>query len=247
MIAEPIIGHRGAARLAPENTLASIRVAAESGVRWIEVDTTLLGDGTAVLSHDSDLKRCTNRRGRLAKLGVADLAHIDAGFRFRPHFSGEPMPTLADALELIQLLGLGLNLEIKAFRIPPARVAAVIKAALDQHWQDHSRLLISSFEFEVLQRYRQLDRQAQLGVLFDRIPTGWQRYLQAVDASSLHCNWKYLVPNQAQAIKEAGYDLYCYTCNKVSKAEQLFRCGVDGIFTDCPHLFDERLNRRTEP
>ena len=54
-----IIGHRGAAALAPENTLAGIRKAKEHGLNWVEFDVTLLGDGTPVLSHDNHLERCT--------------------------------------------------------------------------------------------------------------------------------------------------------------------------------------------
>ena len=65
MAMSKVIGHRGLAGEAPENTLAAIRQAAQHGLKWIEVDVTLLGDGTAVLFHDRRLNRTSNHTGRL--------------------------------------------------------------------------------------------------------------------------------------------------------------------------------------
>ena len=73
-----LIGHRGLAATAPENTLAGIRQAADQGLEWIEVDATLLGDGTCVLFHDRTLTRTTNRQGRLRSLTLTELSQIDA-------------------------------------------------------------------------------------------------------------------------------------------------------------------------
>ena len=77
-----LIGHRGAAALAPENTLASIRAAAEAGVQWIEFDAKLAGDGVPVLMHDETLDRTTTGSGPVAALGSRDLAALDAGAWF---------------------------------------------------------------------------------------------------------------------------------------------------------------------
>jgi len=238
MIADRIIGHRGVASLAAENTLSSIRQAASLGLSWIELDTTLLGDNTAVLSHDNSLERCTDSSGALRQISADQLATINASARFSDH-PAEPLPTLAEALQLIQQLGLNLNLEIKGFDLPAETVAAVVLEDLEQHWDNHSALLISSFEFEVLQALRQLDPCPLIGVLFEQIPDDWQRYLEAVDAASLHCDWQHLSFSQAQAIKQAGYDLYCYTCNDPEQARHLFNMGVDGIFSDCPQAMLE--------
>ena len=109
MIASRIIGHRGAAQLAPENTLSGIKKAAECGVEWVELDTTLLGDDTAVLFHDDQLERCTNLIGPLSSINAGSLELVDAVSWFSSDWPLEPMPLLSDALLLCQELGLGLK------------------------------------------------------------------------------------------------------------------------------------------
>ena len=106
----------GLASLAPENTLASIKKAAELGVSWIELDVTLLGDGSAVMFHDHRLNRTTNGRGHLKRHSMETVSRLDAGSWFSEEFLGEKVPSLADTLNLVQSLGLGLNLELKPNR-----------------------------------------------------------------------------------------------------------------------------------
>ena len=71
-----IVAHRGASRIAPENTLSAFRVAAQQGARWLEFDVSLLGDNTPVLHHDATLDRCTDSAGPLDRLTASDLAAI---------------------------------------------------------------------------------------------------------------------------------------------------------------------------
>jgi len=111
-----IVAHRGASRIAPENTLAAFRLASRLGAHWLEFDVSLLGDATPVLHHDATLERCTDATGPLDRLAVADLAGIDAGGWFGVQFAGEPLATLAPALDLITgfapemlLISLGLD------------------------------------------------------------------------------------------------------------------------------------------
>lgn len=74
-----IIGHRGLAGNAPENTLAGINLAAEQGIKWVEVDVTLLDNGAIVLFHDRRLNRTTNKKGRLQSLIYSELKTIGCG------------------------------------------------------------------------------------------------------------------------------------------------------------------------
>ncbi|MFW1676857.1 glycerophosphodiester phosphodiesterase family protein [Pontibacter sp. JAM-7] len=237
MIAAPVIGHRGAASLAPENTLAGIRKAAATGVTWVELDATLLGDHTAVLSHDDSLERCSNRHGQLSSLSSLDLGSIDVGSWFHLDWQQETLPRLADALLQCQSLGLGLNLEIKPFQWPAQTIAEVLHETISVYWQDKSRLIISCFDLEVLAAYRALDKHIQLGLLFDDIPPLWQLQAQNLNAVSIHCNWQLLMEKEARQIKQAGYDLYCFTCNSPADAARLYSWGVDGVFTDTPQDF----------
>src|SRR5207245_7977846 len=85
----PVIGHRGAAARAPENTLAGLRCAKELGCAWVEFDVRLTGDGALVLCHDSRLDRTTTGRGRVAAQPLAAIRGCDAGSWFHPDFAGE--------------------------------------------------------------------------------------------------------------------------------------------------------------
>ena len=109
-----VIGHRGCAALAPENTLAGIRHAAALGVRWVEFDVRLCADGGLVLMHDDTLDRTTSGRGRVRDGDSSDMRRLDAGGWFSADFAGEPVPDLEDAMALLGALDMGANIEIKA-------------------------------------------------------------------------------------------------------------------------------------
>lgn len=226
-----LIGHRGLAGQAPENTLASIRLAAEQGVKWVEVDVTLLGDGTAVLFHDRRLNRTTDKAGRLSSLNRAALAEVDAGRWFSDQFSGERIPQLGEALKLIKTLGLGLNLELKTNGCSASRlVDTVVKTIADVEFPGE-RLLISSFNYRALVNLSSRS-DVQIGCLFERLPVNWQKRALRVGAVSIHLNGKKMSKNQVAQVKSAGYELYCYTVNSAAVSSRLINCGVDGVFSD---------------
>lgn len=245
MIAAPVIGHRGAAHLAPENTLSGIQLAAECGVQWVELDVTLLGDGTPVLCHDSHLDRFSNHQSPLEQLSETDLMGLDVGAWFDPQWINEPMPRLSDALLLCQQLGLGLNLEIKPFDIETDIIVRTIHEEVSVYWQTKEQLIISSYDHELLTHYREYDLFAQLGLLFDDIPEFWKLKATALQASSIHCDCHLITEEEVKEIITSGYDLYCYTCNDIQMAERLFAWGVDGIFTDNPILMNQFLQPKS--
>jgi len=95
-----ILGHRGAPREAPENTLSSLRRALELGLDGIEYDVHACQSGEALLIHDETLERTTNLTGPVAQQTLSALAQADAGAWFSRRFVGEPLPLLEEALEL---------------------------------------------------------------------------------------------------------------------------------------------------
>src|SRR5262245_35511267 len=107
-----IVGHRGGGTLAPENTLAGIRTAAQMGCGGVEFDVMLSADGVPVLIHDETLERTTNGHGSVATTAYASLASLDAGAWFDPRFRGERVPTLDQAGKLCVELGLWANIEV---------------------------------------------------------------------------------------------------------------------------------------
>ncbi|MGC1818128.1 MAG: glycerophosphodiester phosphodiesterase family protein, partial [Casimicrobiaceae bacterium] len=90
-----LVAHRGAGKLAPENTLAALRVGHAHGYRMAEFDVKLSADGVAFLLHDGTLDRTTNGKGRADALTWRELAQLDAGSWHSPVYAGETLPTLA--------------------------------------------------------------------------------------------------------------------------------------------------------
>ena len=85
------IAHRGAGKLAPENTLAAFRLGASHGYRAFECDVKLSADGVPFLLHDTTLERTTSGQGTASQLTWGELSRLDAG--------GWPMKV--EALEML--------------------------------------------------------------------------------------------------------------------------------------------------
>jgi len=83
LLAHPVIGHRGAAGLAPENTIEGFRTGLDAGAEALEFDVHLSRDGKAVVIHDPTLDRTTDRTGTVSELTLDEIQQADAGFRFQ--------------------------------------------------------------------------------------------------------------------------------------------------------------------
>ncbi|TFH87981.1 glycerophosphoryl diester phosphodiesterase [Billgrantia azerbaijanica] len=239
-----LIAHRGLSAHAPENTLAAVRAAHRAGCAWVELDVQLLGDGTPVIWHDANVRRCSDGQAPLADLDLPAARHLDAGAWFADAFAGERMATLFEMLELIDALGMGLNLELKVHRrrSAPALVDDALPLLLDA--LPPERLIVSSFNDAALAHARRFagpDRLA-LGVLFEGVSRDWQARCEAVDAFSVHANWKRLSPRAARAVRDAGYRLLGYTVNDPAAFAPQWTWGVQSAITDDPALFDGRLS-----
>ncbi|WP_458525027.1 glycerophosphoryl diester phosphodiesterase [Onishia taeanensis] len=235
-----LIGHRGLSAAAPENTLAAVRAAHDAGIDWVELDVQLLADGTPVIWHDATLKRCSNGRGRLARLTLAEARHLDVGGWFSPAFAGERMATLTEMLTLIDSLGMGLNLELKLARgrDPVALAEATVPQAMAA--LPAERLLVSSFSGPTLAAARAVEpdpARLRLGRLYDRVPHGWETQARRLHAFSVHGDWTRLTRARAQAIKAAGYRLICYTANAPEAFAPCWQWGVDAAISDDPRRF----------
>jgi glycerophosphoryl diester phosphodiesterase len=144
-----VIGHRGAATHAPENTLAGLRKAAELGAPWVEFDVRLTADKVAILHHDDTLKRTAGRNAAAATLDYAEIAELDAGAWFGNAFHGERVPTLSDSIALLGELGLGANIEIKPAPGHEAETARIALELVKKEWPSNLPApLISSFKVE---------------------------------------------------------------------------------------------------
>ena len=230
-----VIGHRGAAAVAPENTLVGIRAAAGAGAAWVEFDVRITADGVCVLLHDDTLKRTAGDRRKIAAVTHAEIADLDAGGWFAAQFAGERLPTLGQALEEIARLGLGANVEIKPDPKRAAQVAeSVIGALRDRPPDARLPVLVSSLDERMLEAVRRLDPDLPLGLLLRRRRRNWRNLADRLDCVTIHCRQSWLGQRDIDRFRHAGFGVAAFTVNEPAQAISLIRMGVSAVFTDCP-------------
>ncbi len=230
-----IIGHRGAAENAPENTLESFRAAAAEGAQWVEFDAKLTADNAIVILHDDDLDRTTSGKGPARLKTLAELQALDAGAWFKPVFAGARIPTLAETVAVLGQLGLGANVEIKPCPGRERETARVVMAALRRLWPKARPLpLVSSFAPECLRIAQAEAPEFARGLLLEEHPLDWLAQARGVGAATVNIWERDATPDWCREIKAAGYGLLAYTVNDADRAAELFAWGVDGVFTDAP-------------
>lgn len=238
-----VIGHRGAAAYAPENTLESILTAADMGVEWVEFDVKLTRDQVPVIFHDETLDRTTNGSGKMADTDYEDLKQLEAGSWYGDSFSGIKIPTLEEAVDVLLERGLGLNLEIKPCPGREKETAEVALDILSQIWDDHDRLLISSFQHVSLEAARDVAGDWHRGLLLPQEwPENWKELADYLDVSSVNVNNTELEREMIeQIIDDLDLPVLVYTVNDPDRARQLQGWGADGFFSDAPDVILENL------
>jgi glycerophosphoryl diester phosphodiesterase len=240
-----VLAHRGGGSLAPENTIAAMRIGHERGFRAVEFDVMLSSDGEPVLIHDETLDRTTDAKGLVADRTCDELALLDAGGWFSSDFAGEPIPRLTDAIGFCRSHQVWINAEIKpgpgAERQTGREVALLIARAFADLLQSGAQAdglpnpqlpLLSSFSAEALAAARDAELALPRGLLCQRIPPDWREQLQRLQCVSLHCDHRYLDAPAIRAVRDAGYWLFAYTVNDRRRAIQLAQWGLDALCTD---------------
>ena len=238
-----IIAHRGGGALAPENTLAGLRIAARMGCRGVEFDVALTADGVPILMHDETLERTTNGTGFVAAKMAAEVACLDAGGKHHRAFAVEParpagstlgVPTFQAALQTCTELGLWMNVEIKPTPGTEAVTGRVVASAVAAHLAAHPAvaIVLSSFSVLSLQQAMQVATTIPRALLMETIPTDWRRQLASAGASALHTAAAGITAERIALLCNSGIPLACYTVNDRATADALFAAGVSAIFTD---------------
>lgn len=230
-----VIGHRGAAGHAPENTIAGFKKAASLGVQWVEFDVRLTRDGVPIVFHDESLERTTDGRGKVSAQDWEEIQNLDAGKWFANEFSGEPIPTLEQALKAINELNLGANVEMKASPGREVETGHAVVSLLKKHWpRSMPSLLISSFNRDCLAAAKEEASEFSYAFIVGKVPPDWSQVLVQLECEGLHCKFDKLNETTAQEVLKQGYSLRCYTVNINEQAQKLADWGVQSIFTDYP-------------
>jgi len=259
------IGHRGASRLAPENTLAGARKALQVGADMWELDLAVTADGVVVLAHDDSLLRTSNVRevfpGRdpwlLKDFTLAELRRLDFGSWFNAaapaspdpddpeaieDYSAEPIPTLREALAFTRDHGWRVDVEVKDLKGAPGEAHVVEDAvALIQELDLTERVLLTSFRPDFLQRARRLDPDLALGVLVfapDADPPALVHRLKA----QAYLPPAATPPGEVAELRADGLAVYPWTVNDEGLMRDYIRAGASGILTDVPQVLKAVLS-----
>ncbi len=235
-----VIGHRGACGYAPENTIESIKTAAEMGAEWVELDVKLTKDSVPVIFHDETLERTTNGSGNMADITFADLQELEAGSWYGESFAGIRIPTLEEAIDVILSHNMGLNLEIKPC---PGREVETAEAALDilsRIWDDTDKLLISSFQHVSLEVAHEMSPDWKRALLMDAPLKNWAELADYLDVAAININGRdmTLTREGVEEYIDTGRLVCAYTINDPIRAKTLFTWGVDAVFSDVPDVIE---------
>ncbi len=233
------IAHRGAGKLAPENTLAAFRLGAAHGYRMYECDAKLSADGVVFLLHDATLERTTNGQGVAGERAWSALSQLDAGGWHSRAFAGEAPATLEGVARHCQAHGHWLNIEIKPTPGLEAQTGRTVAREAARLWaRDTAHTpLLTSFQPDALQAARDAAPDLPRGLLLDTLWSGWLETAARLGCVALVCNHALWDATTVAQAKGAGLKTLAYTVNDEWAARRLLDLGLDGIITDRVDLF----------
>lgn len=242
-----VFAHRGGCALGPENTIAAFDLGRAAGADGLEFDVHLAADGVVVVCHDDTLERTTDGTGPLSALRAADLARVDAGYRFVDAKGAFPfrgrgvgIPTLEEVLQRYQEMFLIIEMKDDTAILGEAVATAVRTAdAVD-------RVCAAGYGQKALDAARAaLPEMATSASLPEarwavyRSLARWPVRRAAYDA--------FQVPESAGAIRivsprfirhvhNAGRRIQVWTVDDEPDMARLLQWGVDGLISNRPDL-----------
>ena len=232
------IAHRGAGKLAPENTLAAFRRGASCGHTMFECDVKLSSDGVPFLLHDDTLERTTNGYGPAGSHNWAALQKLDAGSWHSAEFAGEPLPSLEQVAQYCLANKFDLNIEIKPTPGLEAETGRVVAEHAARLWRSADRQpLLTSFRPEALEAAQQAVPDLRRGLLLHELWTGWLETALVLGCQAVVCHSRLWDKSSVTQAKSAGFKTLSYTVNDQAEVDRLLALGTDGIITDRVDVF----------
>lgn len=240
------IAHRGASAHAPENTLAALRTAIDLHCDLAEVDVQRTRDGVLVLVHDTGLGRTTGRRRAVGDVTYTELVGLDAGSWFSSEHAGEPVPTLEQALDVLDGSGTGLLLEVKhPARYPGVAVDIARTLRARRGYVESGTCVVQSFDHSVMHEVARLLPEVAIGLLGQPPVTR----LPALATWATHVNPRHHRATSAyvDAVHAAGLHCLVWTVDRAADIERAIDLGVDGVISNRPDVVSRVLGDRLVP
>ena len=228
-----LIAHRGGGSLAPENTLAAVRLGQSLGYRMHEIDVKLSLDAVPILLHDEKLERTTSGKGRAADLPWNELRVLDAGSWHSVEYRGEPVPSYEEVVKLFRSKDTACHVEIKPTPGFDRETGLRVGQETLRLWAGAPLApMFSSFSFEALMAAKEAAPEIRRAWLISQFTEAdWAR-LEMLEATSVHTNHRNATPELVRELHARGYRILLYTVNEAGAAQRWLDAGVDGMFTD---------------
>jgi len=230
-----VIGHRGAAGLAPENTFEALQAGMEAGADILEFDIRLTLDNVPILVHDRHLKRTHGEATRINEMTLDELMHLTEGKK--------PIVTLEKVLDHFFGVIL-LNIELKGENTGDI-VADLLKRKYIKRNADWGNIFLSSFKTRELRAVRRKAPYANLALLTNQNPFVFIAYMKSLSLSAVGFHRMHMHPFATEVAKHAGIFTYAYTVNRPAAALLLAEQGIDGVVTDYPDKILKDIKKKS--
>ncbi|WP_298850710.1 glycerophosphodiester phosphodiesterase [uncultured Ruegeria sp.] len=234
-----VIGHRGAAALRPENTMASVLKAIEDGADWVEIDVQETADDVIIVAHDSDFMKLAGVNLKVWDATMEDVADIDIGSWFGPEYASERTPTLREVLEAAKGKSKVL-IELKYYGHDVDLENRVINLVEELGMQDD--IATMSLKYPAVQMMKKLRPDWRSGVLAATAVGN----LSGLEGEFVAVNAGMVTSGLIRQVQDAGKDIYVWTVNDPLQMSRMVSMGVDGLITDRPAMANEVLRVRAD-
>ncbi|MFA4819219.1 MAG: glycerophosphodiester phosphodiesterase family protein [Patescibacteria group bacterium] len=218
-----IVGHRGAAGYAPENTLLSFQTAIDIGCDRAEFDVRLSKDGEIVVIHDADVSRVTDGKGFVYKMTLAELKKLNCS-------QNQKIPTLQEVIDLCKGK-IDLQIELKAEGTPQSVNQIILQNNIKKS------VVITSFAVDLLKEIKNLNPKFKVGLLFKAYPEKLWRLVNKIPLDFICPRYGITTKEIINQAHKLGKSVYAYHVNDKDTGNKLIALGVDEIGTDFPKLF----------
>lgn len=218
-----IVGHRGAAGYAPENTLRAFQYAINTGCDATELDVRLSKDNELIVIHDEEVSRVTDGNGKVKNMSVAELKALHCP-------DNQKLPTLQEVIDLCKNK-IAMQIELKAKGTPYAVSQLIAKNNIENN------VVITSFHANLLREIKNINPKLKAGFLFWWYSKKVWKIAEEIPADIIGPRCNIVTEELVRKAHALGKIVYAYHVNELDIGERLIALGVDEIGTDFPKLF----------
>jgi len=233
-----VLAHRGANKVAPQNTLPSFKKAIEFNSDGFETDVHLCKDGEIVICHNYTVDATSNGKGSIDEMTLAQLRQLDFGSYFSKDFAGVTLPTLAELLEITKNMKL-INIEIK----PPLKENDLVKKVVEEvhKFGIEKNTIISCFDPECIRQVKEIDKSLKTGLLYEEDDLGKEimsfgvaKYCMQLNADAAHPEYFLISENEINDLHSNNIAVNPWTVNEKEDIIRLTNWGCDALISDVP-------------